>query len=192
MHKGSFFELTYHFPIGLPIEPPSTMSFIAVEASQKVLDLLDRLHTLSSEQESKLKDHKGQYTPIDAPPAEQNRLRDESMKDMFIALDADKSHFMYNLVRATGALNVVECGTSYGVSTIYLALAVGQNAQRAGKKPGEAKVIGTEHWVSTSCAFKSTFCFVTNSELDICRARRPKWPEDTGRKQARRWNLGSS
>ena len=79
-------------------------------------------------------------------PHEMNRVRDEAMNDKFIALDADKSTFMYNLVRAIGALNVVEAGTSYGVSTIYLALGVGQNAKTAGKRPGEAKVIGTEHW----------------------------------------------
>lgn len=68
------------------------------------------------------------------------------MQDKFIALEADKATFAYSLVRATGALNVVEAGTSFGVSTIYLALAVGQNAKAAGKKPGEAKVIATEHW----------------------------------------------
>ncbi len=54
------------------------------------------------------------------------------MKDKFIALDTDKAHFMYNLARATGALNVIEAGTSYGVSNIYLALAVGQNAKAVG------------------------------------------------------------
>ena len=131
------------------------MSSTAIDAPQQVRDLLDRLHALSSEQESALKNDKGQPATTDVPAEERNRLRDESMNDKFIALDADKAYFMYNLVRATGALNAVECGTSYGVSTIYLALAVGQNAKLSGKKPGEAKVIGTEHWVSNSLIINS-------------------------------------
>lgn len=36
------------------------------------------------------------------------------------------------LARLNGAKSAVECGTSYGVSTIYLALAISQNA--AGKR----------------------------------------------------------
>ena len=121
----------------------------ALDAPQKVLDLLNRLHQTSLEQEASIRNPKGEHQAILAKisdPAEKNRTRDEAMKDKFIALDADKAEFMYSLVRATGALNVVEAGTSYGVSTIYLALAVGQNAKAAGKQPGEAKVIGTEHW----------------------------------------------
>lgn len=127
------------------------MSSTALDAPQNVLDLLNRLHKLSSDQEVLIKDPNGEYQALrdnakDLAPDARNRARDEAMKDKFIALDADKATFMYNLVRAVGALNVVEAGTSYGVSTIYLALAVGQNAKAAGKRPGEAKVIGTEHW----------------------------------------------
>lgn len=50
-----------------------------------------------------------------------------------------------------GVRNVVEAGTSFGVSTIYLALAVGQNVTQArkatgdgGNGMGEGKVIATE------------------------------------------------
>ena len=123
----------------------------ALDAPQKVLDLLDRLHRKSLEEEALIKDPNGEYQAKqkslkEIDPAERNRLRDDAMQDKFIALDPDKAAFMYNLVRAIGALNVVEAGTSYGVSTIYLALAVGQNANAAGKRTGEAKVIGTEHW----------------------------------------------
>jgi predicted O-methyltransferase YrrM len=61
--------------------------------------------------------------------------------DKFVALDRDKAEFCYQLCRAIGARRVVEIGTSYGVSTLYLAAAVRDNA-RAG---GEAIVIGTEY-----------------------------------------------
>ena len=123
----------------------------AINAPQKVLDLLDRLHELSLDQEAKIKDSHGDHQAVldsakTLDPATKNKIRDEAMKNAFIALDMDKAHFMYNLVRAIGAVNVIEAGTSYGVSTIYLALAVGQNAMDAGKRPDEAKVIATEHW----------------------------------------------
>ena len=54
------------------------------------------------------------------------------MRDKFIALIGDKAMFVYNMVRAKGALTVVEAGTSFGVITIYLALAIGENTNSAG------------------------------------------------------------
>ena len=123
----------------------------ALDAPPKVLDLLDRLHKLSLDQEALVKDPNGEYqsmrdkmSTLDTQKG--NEVRDEAMRDKFIALDVDKAHFMYNLVRALGALNVVEAGTSYGVSTISLALAVGQNARATSKRPEETRVIATEHW----------------------------------------------
>lgn len=69
------------------------------------------------------------------------------MRDKFVSLEEDKCQFMYLLARSIGARNVVEAGTSFGVSTIYLALAVGQNvadAKAVTGKPVTGKVIGTE------------------------------------------------
>lgn len=102
-----------------------------VIAPPHVLTLLDRLHTESSTQEAAL----GTYlTPSTSD-------FDERMRDKFIALDQDKCHFVYQLLRAINAKNVVEVGTSFGVSTMYLALAVGANLQSSG---GDGVVIGTE------------------------------------------------
>ncbi|MDC0719143.1 O-methyltransferase [Nannocystis bainbridge] len=56
--------------------------------------------------------------------------------DKFIALDRDQAAFCYLQVRALRARQVVEFGTSFGVSTIWLAAAVRDN--------GGGKVIGTE------------------------------------------------
>ncbi|KAG8405951.1 hypothetical protein J3459_019468 [Metarhizium acridum] len=64
------------------------------------------------------------------------------MRDKFIALDLDKAQYVYALCRATGARTIVEAGTSFGVSTIYLALAAAANAAGGGKP---ARVIATEH-----------------------------------------------
>jgi predicted O-methyltransferase YrrM len=59
------------------------------------------------------------------------------MADKFVALDRAKAEFCYLLCRALRARRVVEVGTSYGVSTLYLAKAVRDN--------GGGVVIGTEH-----------------------------------------------
>jgi predicted O-methyltransferase YrrM len=63
------------------------------------------------------------------------------MDDKLVALDRDKARLCYLLCRAAGATRVVEVGTSFGVSTIYLAAAVRENMDRGGAR---GKVIGTE------------------------------------------------
>jgi predicted O-methyltransferase YrrM/RimJ/RimL family protein N-acetyltransferase len=58
------------------------------------------------------------------------------LDDMYLALDPASGTFLYLLARALRARQVVEFGTSFGISTIYLALAVRDN--------GGGRVIGTE------------------------------------------------
>lgn len=60
----------------------------------------------------------------------------ERLRDQFICLEPSQGMFCYLTARALGARQVVEFGTSFGVSTIYLALAVREN--------GGGRVIGTE------------------------------------------------
>lgn len=49
------------------------------------------------------------------------------MRDKSVALDRDKAQLCYLMIRATGAKTVVEVGTSFGVSTIWLAAGVRDN-----------------------------------------------------------------
>lgn len=63
------------------------------------------------------------------------------LRDKLVALDADKGHLAYTFCRALDARRVVEVGTSFGVSTIYLAAALRDNTATGG---GERRVIGTE------------------------------------------------
>jgi predicted O-methyltransferase YrrM len=63
------------------------------------------------------------------------------MSDKLVALDRDKACFCYQLCRALRAKRVVEAGTSFGVSTLYLAAAVRDNLREDG---GSGVVIGTE------------------------------------------------
>jgi predicted O-methyltransferase YrrM len=57
--------------------------------------------------------------------------------DKMVALEKDKAEYCYALCRALRATRVVEAGTSFGVSTLYLAAAVRDN--------GGGAVIATEY-----------------------------------------------
>ena len=49
------------------------------------------------------------------------------LADKLVALDRDKAEFCYQLCRSLRATRVVEAGTSFGISTLYLAAAVRDN-----------------------------------------------------------------
>jgi len=62
--------------------------------------------------------------------------RAEVFKDVYMSVSGAGGQLLYLLARATGARNVIEYGTSFGVSTIHLASAVRDN--------GGGRVITTE------------------------------------------------
>ena len=63
-------------------------------------------------------------------------LTPEAMKDFYLPVSREQGEFLYLTARAIGATKVVEFGTSFGISTIYLAAAVRDN--------GRGEVIGSE------------------------------------------------
>lgn len=70
------------------------------------------------------------------------------LADKLVALDPEKAALCYLLCRSLGARRIVEAGTSFGVSTIYLAAALRDNgAEPATASPADSSplVIGTEH-----------------------------------------------
>ena len=71
------------------------------------------------------------------------------MADKLVALDPIKAEFCHLLCRALQAKRVVEVGTSYGVSTLYLADAVRAN--------GGGVVIGAEHEPAKAAKARETF-----------------------------------
>jgi predicted O-methyltransferase YrrM len=108
----------------------------------KLEALLTRLHAQSSGQAQALDEDfslrsrgntREPYIDINAK---------EFLADKLVALDRDKAEFCYALCRSLGAKRVVEAGTSYGVSTLYLAAAVRDNCDA---NSGTGVVIGTEH-----------------------------------------------
>jgi predicted O-methyltransferase YrrM len=59
-----------------------------------------------------------------------------ALKDVLIPIDEEVGKFLYGVVRSSSARRIVEFGTSYGISTIYLAAALRDN--------GSGLVIGSE------------------------------------------------
>ncbi|PWY74204.1 hypothetical protein BO83DRAFT_311867 [Aspergillus eucalypticola CBS 122712] len=119
-----------------------------VDAPQHVLQLLSELHKKSLEQEATIsKTGKFISTAVlgklegKGPAVNPQAEFDQLMLDKFIALDEDKCQFTYQLINSMGATNIIEAGTSFGVSTIYLALAVAKTTAATGKS---GTVIATE------------------------------------------------
>jgi predicted O-methyltransferase YrrM len=80
------------------------------------------------------------------------------LSDKLVALDRDKAEFCYQVCRALGARRVVEAGTSFGVSTIFLAAAVRDNLRgNASDKGPPAVVIGTEYEPQKASAARANF-----------------------------------
>ena len=75
------------------------------------------------------------------------------LQDKLVALDRDKAEFCYQICRSLGARRVVEAGTSFGVSTLFLAAAVRDNAGR----DGGGVVIGTEYEPEKAKAARANF-----------------------------------
>ncbi|MDF5732401.1 MAG: class I SAM-dependent methyltransferase [Rhizonema sp. PD38] len=65
-----------------------------------------------------------------------SRTKTEFFSDKYIPIERDQGQLIYLLARSINAKTIVEFGTSYGISTIYLATAVRDN--------GGGLVIGTE------------------------------------------------
>jgi hypothetical protein len=134
-------------PTTIPNPPTNSTSNIPSTFPQHITQLLSNLHAESLAQEHAI--DKARWSSIRAQLKSANssedhdnatQQMDELMLDKCIALDQDKCLFIYNTLLAIGAEVVVEAGTSFGVSTIYLALAVA----KCGGKSSRPRVIATE------------------------------------------------
>ena len=106
----------------------------------KLEALLDRLHAQSDAQIDEVNAHferREQEVAIDDESFYDDDMQ-RFLSDKMVALDRDKAQFCYLLCRSLRATRVVEAGTSFGVSTLYLAAAVRDNQVENGV------VIGTE------------------------------------------------
>jgi predicted O-methyltransferase YrrM len=99
-----------------------------------IKELLGRLHAAADQQEALLSAN------VEREAKKRNAKADSDLADLFseayIPVPAEVGMLLYTLARATNGRTVVEFGTSYGISTIYLAAAVRDN--------GRGRVITTE------------------------------------------------
>jgi len=105
--------------------------------------LLADMHARSDAQIPEMAAFYERHNTYARPPAgEAAALLRTFRSDKLVALDRDKAEFCYLLCRAANARRIVEAGTSFGVSTLYLAAAVRDNIRASG---GTGVVIGTEY-----------------------------------------------
>jgi predicted O-methyltransferase YrrM len=117
---------------------------------QPLKQLLDQLHTRSAAQEPEAMAYFGKRAKEgnlnwNAFDDDANRF----LADKLVALEPEKAAFCYSLCRALRAKRIVEAGTSFGVSTLYLAAAVRDN--------GGGIVFGTEYEPKKATAARKTF-----------------------------------
>lgn len=86
--------------------------------------------------------HKVRKTILGAAEAPESLETRQWLANRLMALDSNKAALCYLLCRSIGARRVIEAGTSFGVSTIYLAAAVRDTVAEYG---GDGVVIGTEY-----------------------------------------------
>jgi predicted O-methyltransferase YrrM len=126
----------------------------SVLGDAKLEALLDRLHAQSHAQEDDTADffrRRAEARELSWDGFDETSHR--FMVDKFVALDRDKAEFCYMLCRSLGARLVVEAGSSFGVSTLYLAAAVRDNCGPG----GGGMVIGTEHEPAKAAAARANF-----------------------------------
>ena len=88
----------------------------------QILQTLDRMHSEASRQGFTLM--KGLAKGIF------RKLKPEDMKDAYIALSREQGQYLYHLLVEKNAKHIVEFGTSFGISTLYLGAAAKQTGGR--------------------------------------------------------------
>ena len=97
-------------------------------------ELLSRLYAAAAEDEPVIARTMEHERAAGAPLTSLERTA--LMERAYLAVEPESGELMYSLVRAARPATVVEFGTSFGISTIYLAAAVRDN--------GSGRVVGTE------------------------------------------------
>ena len=98
-----------------------------------IRDLLDRLFRAADEDDLRRPGIAERYP---GPTWATAREQAEAYQDLYIPVSPEGGKLLYALVRANRPSTVVEFGTSFGISTIYLAAAVRDN--------GTGRVVSTE------------------------------------------------
>src|ERR1700691_5709664 len=136
-HRSSAIIPTLTAPGNTPLNRRNVASIIIIMAnslaSPQVTDLLSRLFAAADEDDDRVPPLPSGLSSWSQASASQ---RADALQDCYIPISADAGKLLYNLVRSARPDTVVEFGTSFGISTIYLAAAVTDN--------GAGRVLGTE------------------------------------------------
>ena len=131
---------------------------MSVITDPQLKSLLDGLHARSDAQIAELERFWAGQASYPSTEDEIKAFR----SDKLVALDRDKAELCYQLCRAIDARRIVEIGTSFGVSTLYLAAAVRDNIRAGG---GAGVVIGTEYEPAKANAARAHFAQAGLSDL---------------------------
>jgi predicted O-methyltransferase YrrM len=110
--------------------------------SPQITSLLDRLYADAAQQHRAGPPPSAGAKPEPQPMSERERFA--AMKHAYMAVNRPFGNLLYALVRGMRARTVVEFGTSFGLSTIFLAAALRDNA----REQGAGRVITTEYEAS--------------------------------------------
>jgi predicted O-methyltransferase YrrM len=104
----------------------------------KIEAVLDRLHHAADRQFRSLFLHYLPQLPrlLTGKGIHWDRTKTDFYRDKYVPIEPDQGNLLYLIARSIQAKTIVEFGTSFGISTLYLAAAVRDN--------GGGKVIGTE------------------------------------------------
>ena len=112
----------------------------------RVESLLDRLYEQHSSQGTAMEAYFSERAAEELPDRRPFDDRTHAfLRDKLVALDRPKAEFCYMMCRALRAHRVVEAGTSYGVSTLFIASAVRDNVASREANSGTPVVIATEY-----------------------------------------------
>ena len=129
----------------------------------RIETLLDRLYALSTGQmDSVMSYFQARAAAGDIDWNAFDDRTNQFLSDKLVALDREKAEFCYQVCRSLRAKRVVEAGTSFGVSTLFLAAAVRDNLLADG---GEGIVIGTEYETEKAKAARANFADAGLSDL---------------------------
>ena len=93
----------------------------------RLIELLDELYRLNDAQNPAIDEYYANGADRPTGFEEENSSSRNFWRDKFVAIDREKAEFVYLLCRSIGAQRIIEAGTSFGVSTLFLAAATRDN-----------------------------------------------------------------
>jgi predicted O-methyltransferase YrrM len=114
--------------------------------SPEVQTVLERLHSLADSKDDDIRQQA--HNACADWKSVSIEQRAAMLRDVLMPISRDTGRFLYGVARSISAKNIVEFGTSYGVSTIYFATAVKDNGDGliTGSELEESKVVkATNH-----------------------------------------------